>query len=164
MSQGREVRLRTSSDRKTSMRQYDEMRRNARVDKAVILAEMKDGSFQVLGQGMSIQDITAALITAAESLAHFSEQRIAPTLEKHEEPFRRGIHNESPPRPREVTLDGEGNLVPPKGENIISCGECNHPRWYILHHDADDSPARYVCAHCSNEIKVLRVTHTGGNA
>jgi hypothetical protein len=54
--------------------------------------------------------------------------------------------------------------VAPKGETIISCGECHHPRFYVLLHEETQQPARWACAHCGNEIKLLRATHEGGHA
>lgn len=161
--QRRQVRLRTASDKKKAMAQYDELRRAGRVARAVVIAELHDNSWQVLGQGMSPEQIAESLMVAATALKQVPQPDNRPRLEPHEEPVRRGEHNRSKARAKEIGTDEEGNMVPPQGEHIISCGECNHPRWYVLHRD-DESPARYACAHCGNEVKMLRMHHEAGRA
>lgn len=160
----RQVRFRTSSDRKKALAQYDELRRSGRVARAVVIAELKDESYQVLGQGMDPDQIAQSLMVAAEALAHVDKARQAPRPEPHQEPEVRGERVGQTRPVKEITLDAGGLMVPPKGETIVSCGECNHPRWYVLHHRADETPARYACAHCGNEVKMLRVQHEAGRA
>jgi hypothetical protein len=72
---GRMVRLRLSSDRKKALAQYDELRRLGRTEGAVILCPMKDGSFQVLGQGLNLDDIAQALVIAAAAVARAGKER-----------------------------------------------------------------------------------------
>ena len=158
------VRVRTSSDRKKALDQYQEMKRMGRVESAVILCEMKDGTFQVLGQGMSIDQIASSLMVAARGVLGVKGEADMPKMEPHEEPVARGTTTQGKVREREITIDGEGLMVPPPGENIISCGECSHPRWYVLFYNANESPSRYACAHCGNEVKMIPVYHSEGTA
>lgn len=164
-----EVRLRTAKAWDKALRQYQELRRTRGMRTGIIIAEMADGAIQILGQGMTPGEMAPLLAVAAEGLVAADQQRPGAgvhsiRLEPHEEPEKRGEHNRSKPREKEITTADDGTLVPPPGENFISCGECNHPRWYVLHHNADDSPARLACAHCGNEVKMLRVTHPEGHA
>jgi hypothetical protein len=74
-----EVRMRATSDREKALAQYDELRRSGQVKRAVIIAEMDDGSFQVLAQGMSLDQIAGSLRLAAEALIYTREQEKQPT-------------------------------------------------------------------------------------
>ena len=161
---GRPIRFRTASDKKKALAQYDELRRSGRVARAVVIAELHDESYQVLGQGMSPDQIAQCLVVAAEALAHVDQTRQTPHPEPHQEPEKRGERTGIKRASKEITFDAEGVMVPPPGENFVSCGECNHPRWYVLHTNADDVPARFACAHCGNEVKLLRVRHEAGRA
>jgi hypothetical protein len=160
----RPVRVRTASDRKKALAQYDELRRMGRLESAVVLCDMKDGTFQILGQGQSLSQIAQSLLIATASITRALDQQNAIRPEPYEEPVQRGVHNRSKPHPKSITTDADGNLVPPPGENFISCGECNHPRWYVLHTNATDEPARIACAHCGNEVINRKMTHQGGFA
>lgn len=161
---GRAVRFRTASDKKKALAQYDELRRSGRVARAVVIAELKDEGYQVLGQGMDPDQIAQSLMVAAEALAQVDKARQAPRPEPHQEPERRGERTGIARAAKEITLNADGVMVPPPGENFVSCGECDHPRWYVLHANADDVPARFACAHCGNEVKMLRVRHEAGRA
>jgi hypothetical protein len=160
---GTRVRLRVSADRRTALLQYDEMRRMARVDKAVVLCSLKDGSFQVLGQGMTLDEIGQALLLASSGLESAAAQRNAVAFETHQEPLVRGIHTMGKPILKTIGTGPGGELVPPPGEGFASCGECNHPKWFALH-GADGALSRIACAHCGNEVVNLRIGHVEGHA
>lgn len=161
--QGRHVRLRTAaSDKKKALEHYQELRRAGRVKRAVVIAEDHDGQITVLGQMLKPREVSELLLVAAEAVVHIDAKRNEPRFEPHQEPERRGIHNENAPARREITIDAEGMMVPPPGENLISCGECNHPRWYVFNFNDIDMPARFACAHCGNEIKMHRIYHQEG--
>jgi len=162
--QGIPVRLRTRADRKRAFEAYDEIRRGARTDGAVVLAKMKDGTLQVLGMQVGLDEIGVMLLSAANALAEADKQRQALRPEPHQDPVQRGVHNQNKPAPRAIALDAQGNMRPPPGETFISCGECGHPRFYVLFREADDTPARYACAHCQNEIVNRRIYHAEGTA
>jgi hypothetical protein len=164
MPPGYNVRLRTALEKKKSLTQYEELRRSGRIIRAVVIVEMNDGSYQVLGQGMSTGEIAQSLAVAGSALDYAAQQGRQARLEPHQEPETRGVHNGSKPRKREITLSPSGMMTPPPGENIISCSECAHPRWYVLHHTADDTPARYACAACGNEIVSIQLFHREGRA
>lgn len=159
-----EVRFRTASDKKKAMAQYDELRRAGRVERAVVIAELKDGSFRVLGQGMSPEQIGQSLVIAADALAHVEQQAKEIRPEPHIEPEKRGEHNLAKPAPRAISMAEDGTFIAPAGENFISCGECDHPRWYILHDDSGDRQSRMACAHCGNEVVSLAIYHPTGRA
>jgi hypothetical protein len=63
-----------------------------------------------------------------------------------------------------VTKDVDGTLVPPPGENIISCPHCHHPRYYVLVGNEgtpmDGRVARIACAHCGEEVSWNRDDYT----
>jgi hypothetical protein len=159
-----DVRIRAASNKKKSLAQYDELRRSAHVAKAVVIAQMQDGTYQVLGQDMNLRDMAQALLVAAHAVTGAAERENRPVAEPHEMPISaeepRGITMHE----REITRNAEGVMVPPEGETIISCGECRHPRWYVCFALADDQPARFACAHCGNEVKLHRIHHGEGRA
>ena len=66
----RPVRLRTATAKAKALAQYEELRRSGRVKSAVIIAELTDGSWQILGQRMTPGDMTLALVLAADALQH----------------------------------------------------------------------------------------------
>jgi len=158
------IRLRTVSDRKSAFQAYDEIRRTARSDGAVIIARMHDGSMQVLGNQMPLHEIGEALMAASYAVLRAEEKRTEIRPERHQEPYRRGQHNRNRPAPRSIKLDADGVMVPPEGENFISCGECHHPRWYCLNRNDDDSISRLACAHCGNEVIQHRIFRAEGTA
>jgi hypothetical protein len=161
---GIRTRLRTLRDRERSFALFDELRRSGRIAKSVIIAEMQDGSVQVLGMSMTARQIAPLLVIAADALTQADEHRKILRLESHEEPAERGEHNQAAPREREITTDADGILAPPPGENFASCGECGHPRWYVLGRNGSEAIARLACGHCGNEVKMLRVDHAEGHA
>lgn len=155
---GRRVRLRTAAtDKRKALEHYQDLRRSGRVSRAVVIAEDRNGDITVLGQMLKPSDIAELLLLASGSIDAVDAARERPTRENREEPFRRGEHNGQPERQRDVTWAEDGTMVPPPLENIISCGECHHPRWYVLHYNANDRTSRYVCAHCGNEVKIMEL-------
>ena len=155
-SPGRLVRLRTASNKAKAFAQYEELRRSGQVKAAVVIAELNDGSWQVLGQRMTPGEMAQALVVGAEGLSHVegnrAVERIVIKPEPHQAPLSTGETAGLSLKAKAITTDAEGILVPPYGENFISCGECKHPRWYVLHTDADDQISRVACAHCGNEV------------
>jgi hypothetical protein len=157
-------RLQTALDRAKAMKQYETLRRSGMVSKAVVIAELKDGSFHILGQNLTPAEIAPLLMVGADALVHADADRRIVKLVAYQEPEQRGEPNRAKPRPRTITQDADGVLVPPPGENFISCGECNHPTWHVLHHNDTDTTSRYACAHCGNEVAEIRITHPPGRA
>ena len=155
------ARLRTARDENKALLQYEEMRARGGVRKAVVIVERSDGDIEILGQALTPWMIGRLLFVAAEALEHADNDRKIIRLVAHQEPEVRGEHNRSKPIAKEITTAPDGTMVPPKGENFISCGECHHPTWYVLHHDADDRPARTACAHCGNEVKTMIASGVG---
>lgn len=162
--EGLRVRLRTISEKRASMQAYDALRRTGRVARALVIAELHDGGFEVLGQGLTPEQIARSLVVAAGALRHHDASRQAPRPEAHEQPVAVGERTGITRGERAIRLDADGIMVPPPGETFISCGACQHPRWYVLHTAADDVPARIACSHCGNEVVMIRVQHEGGRA
>lgn len=164
---GRESRLRTAADAAKALRQYQELKNSGRVARAIIIAELKDGGFQVLGQMLTPAEMAPMLMIAADMLAQAEEGRRIVRMEGHVEPEKRGerVGVTTPTNQRGIRKGPDGSLVPPTGENFISCGECHHPHFHVLNHNNDDGvPARLACSHCGNEIIVHRVVHGMGTA
>jgi len=157
-------RFQTALDRTKALKQYETLKRSGMVAKAVVIAELKDGSYHILGQNLKPHEMAPMLVVAAEALTQADADRTLVKLVAHQEPEKRGEWNRSKPRTREITTGPDGVLIPPPGENFVSCGECNHPTWFVLHHDGDDTQSRIACAHCSNEVVSLRITHESGRA
>jgi ribosomal protein S27AE len=157
------VRLQASSDPAKQKRQRQELFNSGSVATHVILAQLKDGGFHIVSMGMKPEDIGLALVAAAEGLVHHRGQESAIRLRAQGigETMNPGTGSYAGParKQREVGTDAAGNLKPPPGESFIRCGECENPGFFIANHEADDTPARFVCAKCGNEIKLLRVTH-----
>jgi hypothetical protein len=103
-------------------------------------------------------------MVGADALTHAEENRQIVKLVARIEPEKRGEHNRSKPRAKKITTAPDGTLVPPPGENFVSCGECNHPNWFVLHHNESDSTSRYACSHCGNEVENIQITHPEGRA
>jgi len=157
-------RFQTALDRTKALKQYETLRRSGVVTKAVVIAELKDGSYHILAQNMRAHEMAPMLVVAAEALTQADADRTMVKLVAHKEPERRGVHNQSKPRAKEIKTGTDGVLIPPAGENFVSCGECNHPTWFVLHHNADDTQSRIACGHCGNEVVNLRITHPEGRA
>lgn len=157
-------RLQTALDRSKALKQYETLKRAGMVTKAVVIAELKDGSFHILGQNLLPHEIAPMLMVGAEALAHADENRTLIKLVALQEPEKRGIHNQAKPRQKEIKTGPDGVLIPPPGENFVSCGECSHPTWFVLHHDATDAQSRLACSHCGNEVVALRMHHQEGRA
>jgi hypothetical protein len=153
MSDERRVRLRTSSDAAKSLAQYEEMRNSDDIAQAMIIAEKHDGTWVIVGQGMSPAAMGIALMTAAQAVEQATLQGREVRLTPHVEPERRGVRSGEKALPRLITKNKDGVLVPPAGENFVSCGECHHPHWFMLHRNDDDSIARFACTHCGNELE-----------
>jgi len=161
----RPVRLRTAAnDKRKALEHYQELRRSGKSKRAVVISEAEDGDVTVLGQMLKPDEIAGLLMVAAQALEHADASRTIAKLEIHQEPISVGEHTRGSLPKRAITLDSEGVMVPPEGENIISCGECHHPRWYVLLNNADETPARYACAHCGNEVVFHRIVHGEGRA
>ena len=143
------------------MRQYEALKRSGIVTKAVVIAELKDGSFHVLGQSLTPTEIAPLLVVAAEALTQADADRKIVKLVSRVEPDKPGTHNAQRARVKEIKVAPDGTLVPPKGENFISCGECGHPSWYVLHYDELDTQSRTACAHCGNEVKNIPIMGAG---
>jgi hypothetical protein len=146
-------RIQTAANKAKALKQYEALRRANVVQRAVVIAELKDGSFHILGQELTPTEIAPLLLVASDALVQADANRKIVRLVAHVEPERRGVHNEQAPRRREIKTAADGTLIPPKGENFISCGECSHPTWYVLHYDEHDTQSRIACAHCGNEVK-----------
>jgi hypothetical protein len=95
----RRVRLRLSSDRRKALQQYDDLRRTGRLDSAVILCDMKDGSFQVLGQGMDLAQIAQSLVIAAQTIANAEQMRQQPPAQPTPPEPQRSTRNPPPGAP-----------------------------------------------------------------
>lgn len=160
----RPARFQTAADKTKALRQYEALKRSNMVVKAVVIAELKDGTFHVLGQELTPTEIAPLLLVGSEALVSADADRKIVKLVSRVEPEKRGEHNRQRAREREIKTAADGTLVAPPGENFISCGECNHPEWSVTHHNEDDTHARMACSHCGNEVKALRVTHEGGHA
>ena len=160
----RGARFQTAVDRAKALKQYETLRRAGMVKKAVVIAELKSGDFHILGQNCTPEEIAPLLVVGADALQHADANRRLVKLVAHQEPERRGVHNQAKPRPRTIKTAPDGTLIPPPGENFVSCGECSHPTWFVLHHNDSDRTSRYACAHCGNEVAEIMVTHPGGTA
>lgn len=151
------TRMRIARDPAKALAQYDDLRVRGRLNSAVILCDMKDGSFEVLSQGMKAPQIGRALMQASAMLMHADADVNALRLEPQDEPISIGGHSGQHPQPPTILLDAEGNLKPPIGTEFISCGECHHPRFYILIESDGGALARLACASCGNEINLRGV-------
>jgi hypothetical protein len=161
----RHVRLRSAAtDKRKALEHYQDLRRSGKSKRAVVISEAEDGAITILGQMLKPDEIAGLLLIAAETVAHIGTEQRKPKLEPHHEVISVGKHSQGTIPKRGITLDAEGIMVPPEGENIISCGECHHPRWYVLFNNADETPSRYACAHCGNEVVVHRIVHGEGRA
>lgn len=165
MSDKRPVRLRTAAnDKRKALEHYQDLRRSGKSKRAVVISEAEDGQITVLGQMLKAHEIGRLLLVAAEALEHADAGRTIAKLEIHQEPISIGEISQGTIPKRGITHDAEGIMVPPEGENIVSCGQCHHPRWYVLQNNADEMPSRYACAHCGNEVVIHRITHPEGRA
>jgi hypothetical protein len=161
----RPVRVRTAAtDRRKALGHYQDLRRAGKSKRAVVISEAENGEITVLGQMLKPDEIAGLLLIAAEAVAHIGAEQRKPKLEPHHQVISVGEHSQGTIPKRAITLDADGIMVPPDGENIISCGECHHPRWYVLLNNADETPSRYACAHCGNEVVMHRVVHGEGRA
>ena len=157
-------RFQTAADKTKALRQYEALKRSNMVVKAVVITELKDGSYHILGQSLIPEEMAPLLVVAADALSQAEAGRKLVKLVSRVEPERRGEHNRSPPRVKEIRTAPDGTLVPPAGENFISCGECNHPQWYVLQNNVTEQTTRFACSHCGNEVKNIMITHQPGTA
>jgi len=161
----RYIKLRTAaSDKKKALNHYQELRRSGKSVRAVVISEDAEGTITVLGQMLTPQAVAELMLMAAQGVAHLLEDQKKPRMESHHEIISVGDITQGTIPKREVTLDADGIIIPPKGENLVSCGECHHPRWHLFHFNGTDQPARYACAHCGNEVKFIPIYHEGGTA
>lgn len=147
-----DVRVRTTENKANALAQYDDLKRQGGVIRSVVIAELASGDVQVLGQMLTPPEMGRLLMIAAHALTKADEHRKIARLVAHQEPVKRGTPNEAPTAPRSIKMDADGNLVPPPGENFISCGECHHPTFHVLLHNSGNTNSRIACAHCGNEI------------
>jgi hypothetical protein len=68
VAEPRQISIRVADDRKLALSQYQDLRRQGRVETAVVLCDMKDGAFQILGQGQTLEQIGATLMTAIRAV------------------------------------------------------------------------------------------------
>lgn len=71
-------RLRTAMDPRKAFRQYDEMRRTGKLERALIIAETADGHFHILGQMTDPAGCARLCMVAAEALAQVPEDQRGP--------------------------------------------------------------------------------------
>lgn len=71
-------RLRTAMDPRKAFRQYDEMRRTGKLERALIIAETADGHFHLLGQMTDPAGCARLCMVAAEALAQVPEDQRGP--------------------------------------------------------------------------------------
>ncbi len=74
---GRFVRVRTSQERRKALAQLADLRNSGQLQRAVVIAELKDGSIQVLGQEATPADTSVLVLEAARALVEVAE-RIPP--------------------------------------------------------------------------------------
>ena len=164
---GQFVRMRTAAtDKAKALAQYEELKRDGKVEKALVVTEGRDGAITVLGQMLKPFEIGKLLFAASQALAdHDAKMQASERKREPLEPFLSAAGFAGPARKiQEITTAPDGTLVPPDGEHFIGCGECHHSRFYVLLRGRDDAPARYSCAHCGNEIKQIEVFHAEGRA
>ena len=157
-------RFRTAAAKNKALAQYEDLKASGVVTKAIVIAGLSDGSVHVLGQETTPAEMAPLLAIAVETLAQADAGRRVVRLVSHIEPERRGEHNRSKPQAKEIRTADDGTLIPPPGENFISCGECAHPTWFVLHFDNSNHTSRMACAHCGNEVKNILITHGEGHA
>lgn len=160
----RQSRLRTAADAAKALRQYQELKNSGRVAKAIIIAELKDGNYQVLGQMLTPEEMVPLLVVAADAVAQADAGRRIVRMEARIEPKKRGERVGITTRQRGITTGQDGTLVPPAGEDFISCGECHHPHFFVLYHNDHNTMSRFACSHCGNEVILHRITHGFGTA
>ena len=158
------ARFQTAADKTKALRQYEALKRSNMVVRAVVITELKGGDYHVLGQNLVPEEMAPLLVVAAEALTQAEAGRKIVKLVGHVEPEKRGEHNRAAPRAKEIRTAPDGTLTPPPGENFISCGECNHPQFYILQDNVTDQTTRFCCSHCGNEIKMVPIHHQSGTA
>lgn len=160
------VRFRSSGDSEKQAARSQELITSSDVLETIVIAKKTDGNYEFLTQGMSLDGICKMLMLAAETVSNIQEGNNSLTFEAHHQPENVGAISGPPLRKKCIRVDEDGTLVPPSGENIISCGECQHPRWYITLHNNSQSPARFACAHCGNEVAIIPIHshHTPGRA
>ena len=158
------VHVRTARDRRKALAQLAALRNTGQIAAAAVIARLRDGSYEVLGQEMTTSDLARALMAGAGALASVEERRRQPRREAHHQPISTGETVGQTLATRAITTDADGVLVPPPGETIISCGVCRHPTFHVLLREADDALARFACAHCGNEIMMHEIHHAAGRA
>lgn len=159
----RAVRLQTAKARAKALKQYQELRRTQQIDRAIVIAELANGDIHVLGQDLTPNEMAPLLLVAADVMERADADRKIVKLVAHQKVEHQGAWNQSKPRPKRITTDKDGILIAPPGETFISCGECGHPTWHVLHRSDLDITSRYACAHCGNEVEQI-VVHPGGLA
>jgi hypothetical protein len=160
------ARVRTAADKKKALGIYDQMRREGKVARSLVVVERHNGHLDLLGQGLRLNEMADLIMASAQAVASAAEQQNAPRREAAAEPAEHGpvVGLTTPEHQRGMTTDAEGLLVPPAGETLISCSLCSHPRFHVTIVEADQLPGRVACAHCGNEIIFHRMHHPEGRA
>ena len=153
------ARLRTAVEKKKALAQLSELRMSGKLRRSMVIAELTDGDFLVLGQEMKPHELPKMLHIAAMAIESADSVR----LQLKSEPLEYSIALGETTNPGErirpkITRDAAGYMVPPEGESIISCPECRHPRYYVLVPEDPLGPpvSRIACAHCGNEVAWVR--------
>lgn len=155
------VRVRTASDKKKALIQYEELRDAGGIESAIVIVEKKDGNITALGQGMRPFRLGQILLYVAQALRNLMDQNNKIAAEPLSRDLDLGAMTTGDTmKVRGITKTPDGGFLPPAGENFISCGVCRHPRWHITLRDSDQNPARFACAHCGNEIVLHLMSRT----
>src|SRR5262249_20620176 len=150
--------------------QYEELRARGDLRRAVIICEAKDGDFQVLAQGMNLEEIAGALMAAAAGVTHARETELGRAREtKLGDPA-----PESGPPPKsertgrkrepEIKRDADGNLTLPHGETFVVCAECGATKWFATIQEFVGALGRLACTSCGNELLMTQSLHSEGHA
>ncbi len=160
------VRLQAAGDRDKQRRQRAALMNSGQVVRHAIIAQLKDGSYHVLGQGMNIDDLGRAMLAASHAVinAGISEDEIKLRAQGVGVTLNPGPDGDlhRPIAPRHHIAD-DGTLIPPEGESFIRCGECQNPSWYITHTD-DGHPGSNICIRCGNNLRWRRMLRREGRA
>jgi hypothetical protein len=73
----RAARLQTAADKSKAMKQYEALRRSNMVVKAVVITELKDGSYHILGQNLTPTEMAPMVIFGARGFARLCSPRFS---------------------------------------------------------------------------------------
>jgi hypothetical protein len=159
------VRMRTARDHKKAFVHYDELRRTGRVKCATIIAELHDGSFTVLGNQLTPDQMGRHLFIAAQGLEKVEGRRDEPRLhpQKVEVPDVGFEHSGGMPLMTTATRNPDGTLEAALGTTWLLCGECGHPRWMATIDEITNAYRRLICASCGNELSATGTQPSTGS-